>query len=127
MRVVRAAASATDESLDAGRVARLREVPAREGGDAFQVIARMYLRDAPQHVAAVQEAAGRADADAVRGAAHTLRGGSANLGAARVAALCEEIEQRARDGAVPPPDLVQRLVDEFAAVQGLLATELEQT
>ena len=59
-----------------------------------------YLEDAPPLLRTILEAVGRADADALRRAAHSLKSSSANLGAVRLARLCQELEQIGATGSV---------------------------
>jgi PAS domain S-box-containing protein len=55
----------------------------RVGGDAraLQDVARIFLADAPRHMAEIRRALARSDARALRGTAHTLKGALANFGA----------------------------------------------
>src|SRR5437660_7395479 len=52
----------------------------------------LYLEDAPHRLTAIEEALNRRDGQALKRAAHCLRGSSANLGALQVALICEEVE-----------------------------------
>jgi histidine phosphotransfer protein HptB len=57
----------------------------------------------------------------VRDHAHALKGSAANLGADRLAAICAEVEQGARDGRLPDPDsTLGRLAAEQAQVLDLM-------
>ena len=73
----------------------------------------LYLESAPHLVAAVREAAAGGDGAALCISAHSLRGGSACLGARRVAALCEEIEAAGRRSPRAAASLAARLEAEF--------------
>jgi two-component system, sensor histidine kinase and response regulator len=52
----------------------------------------------PQRIAAVRTAVVQADAQELANAAHSLRGGAANLGGMRLAALCGQLEEAGRQG-----------------------------
>ena len=52
----------------------------------------LYLEDAPRRVAVMQESLAKRDWLSVKREAHSLRGSSGNLGALRVARICDEIE-----------------------------------
>ena len=70
------------------------------GGDkeaANEIIAE-YVADAPRQVAALHEGRGGDDADAVRRQAHTLKGTSANVGAAALRAAAYDVERAAAAG-----------------------------
>jgi HPt (histidine-containing phosphotransfer) domain-containing protein len=73
----------------------------------------IYLESAPRLVAAVREAAAAGDVASLSRAAHNLRGGSASLGAWRVAALCEEIEVSRPLSSHEAAALAARLEEEF--------------
>lgn len=73
----------------------------------------IYLESAPRLVAAVREAAATGDTASLSRAAHNLRGGSASLGAWRVAALCEEIEAARPLSSHEAAALAARLEEEF--------------
>ena len=59
-----------------------------------------YLEDAPPLMKTIRDAVERADADALRRAAHSLKSSSANLGAVRLARLCQELEHLGASGSV---------------------------
>jgi len=58
----------------------------------------IYLDDAPVRMEQMAAGLHSGDAEALRRAAHTLKSASANMGAERLAAQCNELESGARDG-----------------------------
>ncbi|MCH8544481.1 MAG: TIGR04282 family arsenosugar biosynthesis glycosyltransferase [Alcanivorax sp.] len=82
----------TADVLDHALVAELRDIMGAE----FPMLVQAYLRDAGARLEELRAlVAGGADAardEALRRAAHTLKGSSSNLGAVRVAALCAALE-----------------------------------
>ena len=58
----------------------------------------IYLEDLAEQLAALAAATSAAQMSTLAASAHRLKGGSANIGAHRLAALCAEIEQAARAG-----------------------------
>jgi len=60
----------------------------------------LYLEDAPLRMASLQEAVAEADGGGIKRAAHALKGSSANLGARRVAELCEQLERAEDDNSL---------------------------
>jgi len=52
----------------------------------------LYLDDAPRRVAALRESVARRDLPGVKREVHSLKGSSGNLGALRVAQICQELE-----------------------------------
>jgi HPt (histidine-containing phosphotransfer) domain-containing protein len=65
------------------------------GARATAVVAQIidnYLEEAPQLLQAIRVAVARGDTAALKQAAHTLRGASANLGAIALSQLCKTLE-----------------------------------
>ncbi len=89
-------------SLNAGQLTTLEETLSKE---AVRSLVKAFLADAPQRLTAIQAALERGDGKALSFSAHALKGGSAQLGASRLAALSQEIELRGRNeapGALQP-------------------------
>jgi HPt (histidine-containing phosphotransfer) domain-containing protein len=57
----------------------------------------VYLDNSPTLLQRLREAVAQGDAKTVLETAHSLKSSSANLGAAPLAALCKELEQRGRE------------------------------
>jgi HPt (histidine-containing phosphotransfer) domain-containing protein len=108
--------------LDMATIADLRD-PELDGDDAFRAeVIEIFLSDSPQHLTAIQDGVADGNAPVVMRAAHTLRGSSANFGAARLQLLCTELEVRARSGQLQGLEpLAARVEAEFA----LLVAELD--
>ena len=70
------------------------------GQDLFAQVTVLFLADADSLRAALRDAIARHDAAAIVGAAHTLGGASANLGATRLASLCARLSATAASGAL---------------------------
>ena len=69
------------------------------GDEAFVVeLATAYLAEGQGHIDQVADALARGDIEGIVRPAHTLKSSSAALGAARLSAICKEIEHAARDG-----------------------------
>jgi signal transduction histidine kinase/DNA-binding response OmpR family regulator/HPt (histidine-containing phosphotransfer) domain-containing protein len=69
-----------------------------DGADVVQSVVALYVEQAPQRLDAVVRAARDGDAEALRTAAHALRGSSSALGAVEVEGLCAELERLAAAG-----------------------------
>ncbi len=85
-----------DAELAVAGLLTLNEVRLREScGDDVEVIAEVvadYQNSVPGLLAKIANAVGEGDNDAVRFAAHTLKGSSRTVGAEILALLCEQIE-----------------------------------
>jgi HPt (histidine-containing phosphotransfer) domain-containing protein len=85
------AAQTTEQILDLQQVQELRDVLE----DEFSSVIEAYLRDAERKVETVVAAAGEQDAEALRMAAHSLKGSCRNVGARQLAESCQIIESLA--------------------------------
>jgi signal transduction histidine kinase/CheY-like chemotaxis protein len=84
-------------AVDEARVGYLRSL-ATENEGFFDDLATMFFRDAGVRVDEMRRAASESDEEALRRAAHALKGSSGTLGAMRVSELCGALE--ARDGEI---------------------------
>lgn len=100
----------------------------REGGDALvQKVVQAYVGDTPRHLATLREAVEGMDAGSVRRVAHSLKSASANIGAARLATLCKELEQLGRADTVIGADrILTDMEHEFQTVRHSLHAMLEK-
>jgi signal transduction histidine kinase/CheY-like chemotaxis protein len=76
------------------------EVLARVGGDRALLaeISRLFIDDAPTHLKRIREAMDAQDGDALRRAAHALKGAASNFDAGGVVTAARAIEQIGRTG-----------------------------
>jgi CheY-like chemotaxis protein len=85
-----------------------------------------FRESSSQLVAAMQAALSRGDGHAVYQAAHSLKSGSANVGATTLSTHCREIEALGRANALADATAVfERLEAEYALVEAALKRELE--
>jgi len=81
------------ELLDSKVLQRL----AREQKDGnINWLLDLYLQELPNYLAAIHTALQQQDTEAVRQSAHRCKGGSANIGAKELVALCQAIETKAK-------------------------------
>jgi len=80
--------------------AALNDLLATTGNDSTFLVELIdsYLEDAVEQLAAMWRAVNDADAERLRRAAHSLKSTSASLGARKLAGLCQQVEQHAREG-----------------------------
>jgi len=100
----------------------------RDGGDALvQKVIAAYVGDTPRHLATLREAVEGMDAGSVRRVAHSLKSASANVGAARLATLCKELEQLGRADTVEGADrILADMEHEFQTVRRSLHAMFEK-
>jgi diguanylate cyclase (GGDEF)-like protein len=110
------------EPIDPALLARLREAL----GDAIGLAIQPFLEDMPAYLEEMEQAIAIGDAEALRRAAHAIKGASGNLGAAQLAAVAREIEELAEAALVS--DAAERLAQaraEYGLVQRALLDELK--
>lgn len=94
--------------------------PNGEAGLVEEVI-REFLLQLSDDLPAIRRAVEAGDAPAVAHIAHRLKGAAAQVGAAGMAGLCQELVVAGRAGSLEPaPDLVNRLDREAGRVRGAL-------
>ncbi len=84
-----------------------------------------YLEEAPRFHFDIQTAAKTGRMDDLRAGAHALKSSSYNLGAARLSAICQQLETGALSGDAPNVEqALARLGPEFFEVEQALRSEL---
>jgi PAS domain S-box-containing protein len=103
--------------LDDASIAMLRD-PDLGGEPEFLVeVVEAFLSDTPPRIETIKATLASGDGDGLGRAAHSLKGSSGNFGAARLQALCADIERLGRAGQLTGlAPLVERLVAEYALV-----------
>ena len=102
-------------------IEKLRDQLGDEPGVLVREIISLYLVQARDLLAQMEVAARQSDEYPLRGMAHSLKGSTATVGGARLAAVCERIEH-ASSAELRCPDLVRSAQQEFER----LAVELER-
>lgn len=119
-----------DEKSDAVDISVLRglEEERTEGEpDLVVELIDLYLYDTSQRVASIKWALGLEDWNSLKRFAHALKGSSANLGARRLASLCDEIERLdCANSFETYRALVESLELEFERVRHLFTAERQR-
>lgn len=111
-------------SIDATVLGRLREIL----GDSLGEAIRPFLEDVPRYLAELDDAVSHDDSAAIRQVAHVIKGAAGNLGVSAMSEVAREIELHAEAGALAQTgELLLRLRAEFAIVEPVLMSELDQT
>jgi DNA-binding NarL/FixJ family response regulator len=99
----------------------------REAGapDFTRRLIEQFLDEARGRVRTLQEAAGRADTQALSATAHSLKGSSMVMGATRLAALCAQVEDQiaATPKCEVSPRLIAEIDQELICVQDALTAQ----
>lgn len=90
------------EVLDDSRLAMLRGLGADDGWGMLPAVIEAFLSSAPDQAAGLRTSHESGDTAALEAVLHRLRGSAGNLGAARLAASCAELEDLVRGGGTVP-------------------------
>jgi len=84
----------------------------------------LFIEETPHRLAAIREALTKSNAGALAHEAHALMGSSAHLGATRMDALCEILEEQGRAGSINGASAVLSVLEEeFDRVRKALEAE----
>ena len=110
-----------DTHLDRDVLSALQEVM----GDEYSTLLDTFLDDAEERLRILRKAE---DAAQLMNAAHSFKGSSSNMGAIRLAELCHELEQRAKNKNLSGVEkLVGEIDGEFALVRPLYEAECRRS
>lgn len=120
--------SANPTSLSLADTIDLSMLEAMIGCDVNEFLAEMapiFLAEAHPLLQRLQEAVMQRDADALRQAAHTLKGSSASLGMKKLSLLSKEVEQIGRSGALTAASAkLEEIEEEYERVKQTLTNEV---
>ena len=111
----------TNDAVNMELLSTYEELQLNDGSDLIVELIDLYLVDAAQRVSQIREAAIATEWVSLKKAAHSLKGGSANLGILQVAATCEKLERIDSRDWQAVAVLVQFLEYEFARAAEALA------
>lgn len=93
----------------------------------LSLLADCYFEESSKLLQAMNVAIAQADSQALKRAAHTLKGSSANLSATRLAQLCGALEIMSTNGEFhQASSLLTQIEAEYERVQQTLQQELQQ-
>jgi CheY-like chemotaxis protein/HPt (histidine-containing phosphotransfer) domain-containing protein len=122
---IREQSSTDDAPVDHATLEELRSYGGDSPEDILEELTTMFLEGAHKHLTAMREALQQRDAVALEQAAHTLKGSAATLGAQRLAALCFDLENEARQGRLPADGRpLDRLHEEIEVVREYMSREV---
>jgi CheY-like chemotaxis protein len=117
-------AAAAASVIDPMIMASLRQLRKPNQPDPVSELINLFLRDAPPQFATIEKAIRERNMSGTLGAASSLKGNAANLGAKRLAGLCAELEEHARQGTLEEAGpILEQAKDEFTRVQFALERE----
>lgn len=110
----------TEPALDPARLETLRDLGPADGLGLLPAAAHAFRKDIQPSLEALHHALDNGGGDAFRQVAHKLKGSAANIGAARAARMCEEMEHSSSDGAPVDRALLASLEAELLLVDKAL-------
>jgi HPt (histidine-containing phosphotransfer) domain-containing protein len=111
--------------LDRSVLDGLRELSVPGEPDILAELVGLFLEDAPPRLKALRAVLDEGDARRVKEVSHALKGSSSNMGAARMAGICAQLEDAGFIGTLDEaPDLLERLEKEFAEARAALEGEV---
>jgi PAS domain S-box-containing protein len=122
-----AAATADRALLDMAAIERIRDMQRRGATDLLARLRAMYFDSSARLVQSIEAALASADGEGLRQAAHTLKSSSGNLGAARLARACAELEALGRAGRIDDAAVLWRAarIDYEGTLAALAELDLE--
>lgn len=119
------AAPPAGQPLNRQALENIRALSRTDGDALLERVILAFTSETPRQLSAMRAAIAGADAQALRKVAHSLKSGSANVGADGLAQLCKEMEKLGRagstEGAAP---LLQQMQQAFLAVRESLSAIL---
>lgn len=96
-------------------------------GDEYPLLLDTFLADSAERQQLLRDACARADAQAVRLAAHSFKGSCSNMGAPLLGELCRQLEEAGRREQLGrATQLLEQLEREFAIVGILVRAERQR-
>lgn len=87
-----------ETKVDISVLKKFQETMGEDGAEMAAELIDIFLEDTPRILVDLEEGWANHDAEMLRKAAHTLKSGSANLGAVQLSKLCNELEDMGRSG-----------------------------
>ena len=115
-----------NEAIDQSVLATLRELQEEGEPDIIEEVGGLFLKHAPEKIAAIEKAAAEKDAKALQVSAHSLKSSSAYVGAMGVSAISKDLEMMGRSGSVDgAKSKIEALAAEYSRVKAALEKEIE--
>ncbi len=111
-----------EPSLDYESIAILKEATE----EMFNEIIEVYLNDTPERLSLLREAFNNNDLKVLTEESHCIKGSSGNVGAIKLAKICEYIEKSSRNNNLTGHDeYIRHAVEEFGIVKKELKNLLD--
>ena len=117
------------ENFDYSMLDDIRRLKTRQKKpDLLNQLVTIYFDNSPPLFQKIEKALASVDKTALNKAAHTLKSSNAQIGAVRLASLCQQLEEIARDGKLEAAsEMLQDMKDEYKEVVAILKKEIAET
>ena len=116
---------ANHNAVDPTILARVREMMGDEGETMIRNLTELFLNNSQLLLEQLRAALAAGDAETVRRTAHTLRSPAAQMGAMHLAALCQSLETKGRQGDLSDgPTLLDAINTEYILVRDYFTLRL---
>ena len=113
-------------AIDQSVLANLRELQEEGEPDIIEEVGGLFLKHAPEKIAAIERAAAEKDAKALQVSAHSLKSSSAYVGAMGLSSMSKDLEMIGRSGSVEGAEgKIEALTAEYRRVKAALEKEIK--
>jgi PAS domain S-box-containing protein len=121
------AAISDGDVIDPAMLADLKQMGEAAGADVITDLLNLFRADVPGLLDSLKAAIAAGDAKKLKESAHSLKGGAANLGAKKMAAMCFELEKKGREGTTEgAAERVPEIEKQFELVCTVLEAEAKR-
>ncbi len=114
------------EAIDQSVLANLKELQEEGEPDIIEEVGGLFLKHAPEKIAAIEKAAAEKNAKALQVSAHSLKSSSAYVGAMGLSAMSKDLEMMGRSGSLEGvEEKIKTLITEYSRVKTALETEIK--
>jgi PAS domain S-box-containing protein len=118
--------SAAAPLIDHSVLSELRALDSKEGNGLFERVIRTFRTSSRELIQALREAVALGDAEAIHGAAHSLKSSSGCVGAMSLVSLCKNLEAVARENSPEKAEEILSILEpEFQRVSLVLERECQ--
>ncbi len=112
-------------AIDQSVLANLKELQEEGEPDIVEEVGGLFLKHAPEKIAAIENAVAVKDAKALQVSAHSLKSSSAYVGAMGLSAMSKDLEMMGRSGSLEGAEgKIKALAAEYERVKSALEEEI---
>ncbi len=114
------------EAIDQSVLANLKELQEEGEPDIVEEVGGLFLKHAPEKIAAIERAAAEKNAKALQVSAHSLKSSSAYVGAMGLSAMSRDLEMMGRSGSLEGvKGKIEAMTAEYSRVKAALEKDIK--